>query len=194
MAATHVVDFKNWPDLANQKQFGCQEVSTLTQHFARFLRRENLDESQIKLEWEMLKVKIYGDGWEQRLQTITWREINRRLSSELPNLLPLVDLILSLPSTSADCERGFSAMKLIKTEHRSSLLPSTLDDLMMVHINAPAIANFDPQPSVNDWVHAKSRKVGSKSSDEKNDSNDEESDSDCSMDPLDHQLSSDDET
>ena len=50
-------------------------------------------------------------------------------------------------------------MKLIKTEHRASLVPSALDDLMMVYINSPEIADFDPQPSINKWMGKKPRRI-----------------------------------
>ena len=181
VAATHIVDFKNWPDKANQNQFGEQEIASLCEHFGRFLADKDLDKSQITLEWEMFKLKIYVEAWEQRLQTVSWKEINRRYSSELPNILPLIDLVLTLPSTSADCERGFSAMKRIKTEQRSLLLPSTLNDLMMIHINSPSIPEFDPTASLNDWLSVKSRRVGSSTEAKDSESSDESSDSDCSI-------------
>ena len=123
------------------------------------LEENQLDEHQTVSEWEILKVNIYTKDWNSRLANITWKEINRRYDHQLPNLLPLVDLILSLPSTSADCERGFSAMKHIKTEHRASLLPSALDDLLMVYLNSPPIEDFNPQPAINEWMKTKARRI-----------------------------------
>ena len=37
------------------------------------------------------------------------------------NVLQLIDLVLSLPASSADCERGFSLAKVIKSDWRSRL-------------------------------------------------------------------------
>ena len=159
ISATHIMDFKNWPDHENQREFGKEEIKTLIRHFDRFLKENQLDGHQISLEWEILKVKLYAKDWNSVLGNITWKEINRRHSLDLPNLLPLVDLVLTLPSTSADCERGFSAMKHIKNEHRASLSSSALDDLMMVYINSPAIEDFNPQPSINEWLNSKSRRI-----------------------------------
>ena len=134
---------------------------------------------------------LQTSDWESSLKTITWREINRRYFQELPNLLPLVDMVLTLPSTSADCERGFSAMKRIKTEHRASLLPSSLDDLMMVNINAPPIAEFDPQRAIDDWIHKKERRIQkdncAQDATDKSESSDEsdcDNESVCSIPPL----------
>ena len=159
ISATQIIDFKNWPNQEHYKDFGQHEIKILVTHFDRFLRENKLDGHQITLEWEILKLNVYAKDWNSRLKSISWIEINRRYDEQLPNLLPLVDLLLSLPSTSADCERGFSAMKHIKTEHRASLLPSALDELMMVYLNSPAIADFDPQPSINEWMKLKARRI-----------------------------------
>ena len=159
ISATRILDFKNWPDKENNQDFGQDEIQVLVHHFHRFLQENQLDEHQTVSEWEILKVNIYAKDWNSRLANITWKEINRRYDHQLPNLLPLVDLILSLPSTSADCERGFSAMKHIKTEHRASLLPSALDDLLMVYLNSPPIEDFNPQPAINEWMKTKARRI-----------------------------------
>ena len=56
--------------------------------------------------------------------------------AHFPNPLILVDFVLTLPLTMADCE------KLVETEHHASLVPSASDDLMMVYLNSPAIKIF----------------------------------------------------
>ena len=56
-----------------------------------------------------------------------------------------MDEVISLPLTRADCEWVISAIKLIETEHHTLLLPSALDDLMMVYLNSSAIEIFDQQ-------------------------------------------------
>ena len=173
------MDFKNWPDEENHKDFGCEEISVLVRHFDLFLNDNQLNGHQVTLEWELLKVKVYTKDWSSCLKSITWQEINRRYDLDLSNLLPLVDLVLTLPSTSADCERGFSAMKQIKTEHRASLLPSALDDLMMVYINSPTIEDFDPQLSINEWMKSKARRVSKEDNDNSKVESESSDESDC---------------
>lgn len=48
----------------------------------------------------------------------SWEVINNELRENLPNILELIDLILSLSPPSAEAERGFSQLKLIKTNLR----------------------------------------------------------------------------
>ena len=42
-----------------------------------------------------------------------WVDVFRTAQDTCPNVLQLVDLLLSLPASSADCERGFSLTKVI---------------------------------------------------------------------------------
>ena len=73
------------------------------------------------------------------------------------NILAVMDLVLSLPSHSADAERGFSEMKLIKTDWRSCLRPEVLSDLLFVLFHSAEIEHFDPIPAVNVWTNAGTR-------------------------------------
>ena len=66
-----------------------------------------------------------------------------------------MDLILTLPLTKADCEWVLSAIKLIKIEYQALLIPSALDNLMMVYLNSPAIKIYDLQSC--GWLLVKSR-------------------------------------
>ena len=61
-----------------------------------------------------------------------------------PNVLQLVDLLLSLPASSADCERGFSLTKVIKSDWRSRLRNTMVTDLMTIQLHSPEIATLIP--------------------------------------------------
>ena len=71
--------------------------------------------------------------------------------SKCSNILKLFDLILTLPASSAVCERGFSAMKILKTEYRNRLGSKTMTTLLTVQIHSPEISQFDPVPSIIRW-------------------------------------------
>lgn len=51
------------------------------------------------------------------------------------NLANLALQLLSIPASSADCERVFSLVRRIKTEFRSSLSTETLSSLISCHFN-----------------------------------------------------------
>ena len=70
---------------------------------------------------------------------------------EFPNILYLGDLILTIPASSADVERGFSQLKLTKLKIRSSLLSAKVTDLMTIQLHSPAVKDFVPQEAIDLW-------------------------------------------
>ncbi len=71
--------------------------------------------------------------------------------------LSLVDLILTVPASTADCERGFNQMKLVKSDWRSRLTSRSLCDLLTVQLSSPSIENYDPTPAIQLWHQASIR-------------------------------------
>ena len=78
---------------------------------------------------------------------------------ELPNkslwiiyqILPIMDLILTMSPSSSEAERGFSQLKLIKTNLRSKLRQSALNHCMGIRMLAPDIKEYDPHPAIHYW-------------------------------------------
>ena len=73
-------------------------------------------------------------------------------------------LVLTLPATSTACERGFSHMKLIKTDIRSSLSENTLSNSILIKLHSPTIGEFDPTPAIEHWLRQKERRPGNSGS------------------------------
>ena len=65
--------------------------------------------------------------------------------------------MLVIPISSAQCERGFSAQKQIKSDVRSSLHVSTTEDLIHNTMEGPELAAFDPTPVVHKWLNSGQR-------------------------------------
>ena len=64
------------------------------------------------------------------------------------NILTVMYLILTLPATSSEVERGFSQMKLIKTIIR---LKISTENIMTIKMLAASIDEFDPIPAIEHW-------------------------------------------
>lgn len=86
------------------------------------------------------------------VQSLQWQTVQRDYSADFENILPVTDLLLSLPPTSVSCETSFSQMKLIKTSRRARLQDKTLDVLMRVKLESPPIESFDPTDTVERWL------------------------------------------
>ena len=113
----------------------------------------------IPSEWESIKSIVYSNAnWESKLKTHTWRSLNRSHGELYPHFLSLIDLILTVPASTSDCEKGFSAMKKIKGDWRASLRTETLSDLMCVLLDKNCISTYDPQNALHLWAADKDRR------------------------------------
>lgn len=78
-------------------------------------------------------------------------DVNQRLGQVCPNILCLVDLVLTIPASSTDADRGFSYMKNTKTDNRSRLLQAHLTDQMTVILEFADVKSYDPMPAITLW-------------------------------------------
>ena len=83
-------------------------------------------------------VAFVGDG-----ASVNTREM------KCPNVLMVVDLLLSLLSGSSECERGFS--KIIKSNYRNKMRSTTLTMLMTIQLHSEEINNFNPDVAIAHW-------------------------------------------
>ena len=114
---------------------------------------QNIDLTMLQSEWEKVKNLIYSNAdWEKKLKSTSWKALNRSHSDQLPNVLGLIDLILTIPASTAECERGFSGMKRVKSDWRARLNTSTLSDLLLVLLEGPSIDDFEPLRACQLWA------------------------------------------
>ncbi|KAF3840384.1 hypothetical protein F7725_019101 [Dissostichus mawsoni] len=66
-------------------------------------------------------------------------------------LCHLMEIYMVLPVSTAVCERGFSTMKRVKTDWRSSLTTAQLQRLMFISIQGPALEDFDAASAAQRW-------------------------------------------
>eukprot|EP00071_Canis_lupus_P040082 XP_022273639.1 zinc finger protein 862-like [Canis lupus familiaris] len=148
LKATMIGSFKLWPAKINQ-EFGEKEVSTLIAHYEPVLEAANVEIDEVDAEWSMLKLEIYARF--QNIRKLTWDFVNSVYLHKYPNILTLVDLVLTLPASSAEAERGFSQMKLTKSQMRAKIKAESMTDLLVIQLNSPDINNFDPRKAIHLW-------------------------------------------
>ena len=54
----------------------------------------------------------------------------------------------SLPAETSECERGFSQMKITKTQYRNKLRSTSMSMLMTIQLHSPDINAFDPTEAI----------------------------------------------
>src|SRR5438477_7007083 len=65
----------------------------------------------------------------------------------------LIRIVLALPIGSADVERGFSIKNHFKTNWRSKMTTSHIEDIMRIRIKGPEIQDFDPVIYTLHWLN-----------------------------------------
>lgn len=111
--AATIASFKLWPPKEEMDDFG-DEVATLTCHFKPVLLQAGVDMEQVETEWSLLKTRLYERSKNE--QELMWIQVNSSSKEDFPNILSLVDLILTLPDSSADAER-IQSVKTDKAEN-----------------------------------------------------------------------------
>ncbi|XP_071795584.1 zinc finger protein 862-like [Asterias amurensis] len=140
ISACKIADFQLWPAKQTEStKFGDDEVAVLVDHFGPIMTDAGVDTDAVELEWDMLKAAVFNRY--KDVHNAMWSDIGPASAADpnCKNAMALIDLILTIPAHSADAERGFSEMKLIKTDWRSKLRPSILSDLMMIFFHSAEI-------------------------------------------------------
>ena len=95
--------------------------------------------------------------------SVWWRLFHAPCSSEWANVLVLAQLLFSLPASNGKLERVFSLLGVIKVNKRSLLSNDTLDDLLLLNSDKIPLDKFDPNPAIDLWWSAKTRRPSQKS-------------------------------
>ena len=73
------------------------------------------------------------------------------LQTKFPCLGILAEIYLAMAISTAGCARGFSCMKRIKSDWRSSLASHQLSRLMYLSLEEPSLDSFQAAPAVHRW-------------------------------------------
>ncbi|XP_033749068.1 uncharacterized protein LOC117333754 [Pecten maximus] len=108
-----------------------------------------MNTDMIEEEWTRLKTTLAARR--MKIQDVTWPSLEASFGNVCPMFFMLVNYLLTLPGSSVDAERGFSRMKLIKSDWRSRLGESNLSDQILLNLETEPIGSFDPMPAIAHW-------------------------------------------
>ena len=95
-------------------------------------------------------------------QSVWWRLFNSPQKKDWGSVLVLAELLFSLPVSNAKVERVFSTANVIKTEQRTVLANSSLDDLLVINCDAVSVVDFTPDEAIQIWWDDKVRRPNQK--------------------------------
>ena len=134
-------------------EFGNQEIMNLSKYFFEN-NKEFSDPEIILFQCRKFKLKINeyyknnnlsSDPIDQAFKDIFFK-------TDYNELLELFKIYLTLPSSNAEVERGFSCMKRIKTQLRNRMSTQLLEDLMNISLNGDKIEDWNVEESVLYWI------------------------------------------
>ncbi|XP_014805830.1 PREDICTED: PR domain-containing protein 11 isoform X1 [Calidris pugnax] len=157
--ACQVFDLAAWPRSTDElMSYGKEDMVQIFEHletvpsFSREVYREGMDtRGSLLMEWRELKVDYYTkNGFKDLLSHIC------KYKQRFPLLNKIVQILKVLPTSSACCEKGRSALQRVRKNHRSRLTLEQLSDLLTIAVNGPPIANFDCKRALDSWFEEKS--------------------------------------
>ena len=115
----------------------------------------------LKLEWLDFRIYMLSNYSKMLMKDVLTSLATQgsTISTAYPNLSKLAQICLVLPISTADCERGFSTMKKIKTRLRSMISNVTLNHCMRISMEGQPFDKFDFDTAVNSWSMLKNRRI-----------------------------------
>ena len=149
------ISLKEWPE-EDDGIFGSEDIALLSDHYRPILQFNSVNPEEAEEEWSNLKHNIFcTTTYSQRQdhdKRPSWESINQRFKLQCPNILALVDLALTVPASNAQCERGFSHMKIVKSDWRSSLTVTAVTDILRIILQTSNVGDYDPEDALLMWL------------------------------------------
>ncbi|KAH3752654.1 uncharacterized protein LOC127847728 [Dreissena polymorpha] len=79
-------------------------------------------------------------------------ELLQTQPADIQNILTLVNIMVSISPSTAECERQFSAMNFIKNSRRYHMNQDTLEALMRVHADGPPLHEYKAEEAIHHWM------------------------------------------
>ena len=152
-------DIFNPRKLPNEDQldeYGFQEIIALSERF-----KDSVASSEVCLEeWggyrQLLRV---SPNLTKHSEVINDLCTNETTATLFPNMAQLARICRVIPIHTADVERTFSQLKLIKSRTRNRMNEKTLDSLLRIAIEGPDIDKFPITQAVQLWASKKNRRL-----------------------------------
>ncbi|XP_078810615.1 zinc finger protein 862-like [Oryzias latipes] len=160
------LDHTLWPELDNDKHskeafvlHGRDQIGGLVEHYEEVFKRHGVDPGSVLHQFRLYKTWAKNCQTSMRNTLITVPKIED-LKKRFDALAILMEIYVVMSVSTAMCERGFSCMKRVKSDWRSSLTTIQVNRLMYISLEGPTCDKFVALNSVNYWWGAAVRKPG----------------------------------
>ena len=155
----NIFDFHCWPDKDSPsfKSYGDEEIERLIQTFSPLLSEEERENALD--QWLDLKLFIARNTDRPLLEAYESILSPSNSTDHISCLFPLINIMLTLSPTTAECERGFSLMNGLKTQNRTLMKQDTLGSLMRIEIDGPEFEHFNSAEGLREWLESGNRHI-----------------------------------
>ena len=143
-------------DLETFAGYGNDDMENLTGQFQGVVA----DSTECLEEWSSFRLFL-----KENCANMKQKEVVLKLCCDsswaqiYPNMSTLGKICRVVPIQTADVERTFSQLKLIKTRVRNRMNEKTLDSLLRIAIEGPPITEFPVTEAVKLWAAKKNRRL-----------------------------------
>ena len=138
---------------------GQSELEVLTSHYGP---HKIIDVDGTKSELKVFNSVVVAN---RDLKQLSTRELMTKILKTkefmcmFPSITKLAAIGLLMPMSTADCERGFSALSHIKTDLQNCLSSNTLNCLMTIAVEGPPLNEFPYEKACDVWGSWRNRRI-----------------------------------
>ncbi|XP_056450414.1 uncharacterized protein LOC130385760 isoform X1 [Gadus chalcogrammus] len=132
--------------------YGWEEMNQLSTFYSD--GHSPIDREELRDEW--ISFRQHLGSYRQKTPKVMCQVLsaNPTLACQYPNIASLYARMVVIPVHTADCERAFSTLKRVKTRLRSTMTNATLNHLLRISIEGPAI-----DKAVSRWGSLRNRRL-----------------------------------
>lgn len=145
----------NFGFLVNIQTMANPEIKDCCSRLAKIYKKD-INENELFFECQQFKHYISKD--EQSFAEFYSILKRDHLESTFPNIEISLRIFLSMMVSNCTGERSFSKLKLIKNEHRSTMLQERLNCLSLMSIESDVLLNIDFDDIIKEFSRKKARK------------------------------------
>ena len=152
VSATRIASLCQWPaDAHVNSEFGKDNIIAPKTHFHLSFLPE-FDLSELLQEWQLLKILMHITYGKQVTKQ-KWKDVCTAMKGlGVDKILQLMDLMLALPPTLVMNERGFSQLKLVKTDRWHQLGNARPNSIMVIRLDDASIKDYNPDSAIDRWM------------------------------------------
>ena len=145
-------DFKAWPKgfKADNRKWGVQDLMELTDYYVKYKFILPVEKSVACKQWPLFREKVSVFDKHEKIVSV-YSDLLKGNDADIKEMLLLTSIMMTISTSTAACERGFSCMNREKTTLRTQLSHSSLDDIMRINIDGEDLESFNASAYFESW-------------------------------------------